>query len=175
MFEDYLEDASWFIQAARVASDDRGAVRMYRAAVLSSAAAAEAFVNFMADTLAYGTFDAHEIAFLQDFAFGLNNEYEFAALDRQEFHRLEEKIRLLLAKFNIPLNLSTDQTWSQFLALKNQRDRIVHPRHLEETSSRDEYDGLVARGLTTVVDLMNRLSEGVFEKPLRKKLLDLKL
>jgi hypothetical protein len=171
MFEDYLVDASAFIESARGDEDLPSALMYYRAAVLSTAASAEAFVNYIADTLAYAHFEAYEIAFLSDVAFGLDNAYVLNAQDKQEFHKLEDKIKLLLAKFPISYDRMKEPSWSQFLALKMQRDKIIHLRHQEELLSRIDYDGLFARGLTATIDLMNRLSVGILGAPLRKQLL----
>jgi hypothetical protein len=174
MFEDYIEDAYAFVESGRSALSDREAARMYRAAILQTSAAVEAYVNYIADTLSFAKFEAFEIAFLSDKSFGLTNEYRFVALNKVEYHRIDDKIRLLIAKFGIEFEFGSEQTWSHFLALKNQRDALIHPRHVDETLTRADFDALLKRGLTAVLDLMNRLSIGIFSKPLRTGLLELK-
>ncbi len=62
MFEEYLEDSSYFLNQAQAATDEEVAKRYYRASTFCASNAMEAFVNYVADTLAKGApLKAHEI------------------------------------------------------------------------------------------------------------------
>jgi len=174
MFEDYVEDAYHFAIQAGVIPDDRKQRRLYRAAVFYASSALEAFVNYIADTLHAGaTLAEHERAFLLDKKFGLRAG-EFQIMDSSEYHRLDDKLRLLLAKFCPAYDVAHEAGWSHLMDLKSLRDEIVHPRGDEEVTPA-QYHAHLKRGLNSVLDIMDRLCNGIFRKPLRKKLRELTL
>lgn len=173
MFEDYLQDAHYFLGQAKAADDDRTARRLYRAAVFYTAAAVEAFVNYVGDTLQKGErFDAHEIAFLTDKKFGLNAG-KFEALAQSEFHRLEDKLIFLITKFGAPLDRAANPAWSRFQEFKKLRDAITHPRKDEDDISLSRYQRSVATGLSSSIEIIDCLCMGVFRRHVRRKILDL--
>lgn len=174
MFEDYLEDAYSSATEAATQKTEREQLRFYRAAVFYASSALESFVNFIADTFDTGsTLEAHERAFLLDRQFGLRTG-RFEILDRSEFHRLDEKLRFLLAKFCPTYDVAKEPSWSRFMKLKDLRDSIVHPKKDDQLSPA-QYRQELSRGLGAVLTIMNELCTGIFQKPLRKKLMDLTL
>lgn len=175
MFEDYLEDCYFFTTSADALKDEREAKRHYRAAIFYAMGAIEAFINYVADTFSHGnTFKPHEIAVLSDRAFALHKG-RFQILDQTRYHKLEDKIRFLLCKFVPGFDFEHESSWCQFLELKKLRDKITHPRQDEDLTQTGEYKKKVSAGLSAEIDLMNRLCQALFSKPLRKKLLDMRL
>ena len=49
----------------------------------------------------------------------------------------------------------------------------MHPRQAEDQTEITEYQTKVQAGLSSIIELMNCVSKGIFKKPLRKQLLDL--
>lgn len=175
MFEDYIEDAYFFATAAGRQSTEREQQRFYRASVFYAASALEAFVNYIADTFAAGdVLEPFDRAFLLDRKFGLRGG-EFTILETTEFHRIDDKLRLLLHKFCPSFDLSKEASWSQFNELKDLRDSIVHPRHEEDDVTAADYRTRLSTGLGAVLKLIDCLCQGIFKRPLRQRLLDLTL
>lgn len=173
MFEDYLEDAYALAEMASKQSNDRDKKRFYRAAAFYACSALEAFSNYIAYTLQAGELLLeHERAFLFDRKFGLKSA-QFCMLKTSEYHRLEDKLRFLLAKFCPSFDIGSEPCWSHFNELKDLRDRIVHPREEDDVFTTEEYKAGIERGLQGVVGLMDNLCSGIFNKRLRKKLRDL--
>lgn len=186
MFEEYLEDAADFFDKARKAGEkekDREARRYYRAAVFYSASAMEAFVNYIADSfekaqtpsslsstsLSLSTF---EIAFINDKNLVFQAD-KLEVIVRTEYHRLEDKIRFLLKKFDPKFDFNKSPDWSRLMEFKSFRDSLVHPRKGEDDTSVQEYHKKVKAGLAGVIGVMNSVSEVIYKRPLRKKILDL--
>ena len=175
MFEDYLEDAYFFASHASTLSVDREAQRYYRASVFYATSALEAFLNYLADTFELGnSLEQYEIGFLKDKRFGLSKGI-FTMLDSSEYHRIEDKLRILLRRFAPDFNLESNSAWSHFMEFKALRDAITHPRKDEDDLSPSEYKKKVNTGLTAVLEIMNTLCKGIFGKPLRKSLRELVL
>ena len=174
MFEEYLQDSNgWLVIAEEAfkASNERGARRYYRASVFYSAGAIEAFVNYIADSFAQAeSLAAHETAFLNDkrLIFSIDRGLN----ERTEYHSIDDKLRLLLNKFVPDFDFSSDM-WSSFMQFKNFRDLLVHPRQADDKTEIIEYQKKVQAGLSSIIELMNCVSRGIFKKPLRKQLLDL--
>jgi hypothetical protein len=173
VFEDYLQDAHELFAQAKASTDDRNARRLYRAAVFYTAAAVEAFVNYVADTLKKGErFEAYEIAFLTDHRFGLNCG-KFQVLSQSEFHRLEDKLVFLITKFGAPLDRARNPAWSRFQEFRKLRDAITHPRQDEDEISLARYKKSVTSGLTSSIEIIDCLCVGIFRRHVRRKILDL--
>jgi hypothetical protein len=174
MFEEYLQDASDFLQMAESASasgNDTKAKRYYRACVFCASSAMEAFVNYIADSFSKAkSLDPYELAYLND------KQLSFApgkgVSEKTEYHPVDGKLRVLLARFSPTFDF-TAPIWDEFMQLKNLRDSLVHPRTPEDHTPMSSYAGQVPRGLRTTIGLMNDLSQAVFQSPLRKQLLDL--
>jgi hypothetical protein len=174
MFEEYLQDSyDFLVQGDRISkeSKDREARRYYRASVFYATSATEAFVNYIADSFAKaGNIPLHEISFLNDQV--LVFSVDKGVVQRTEFHRLEEKVKLLLRKFAGDFDFQ-GISWIKFMELKNFRDSLVHPRQAEDETPVQEYQKRVRSGLKAVIEIMDCVSRGMFQKPLRKQLLDL--
>ena len=174
MFEEYLQDSNEFLSIAEEAfkaSNEREARRYYRASVFYSAGAIEAFVNYIADSFAQAeSLTAHETAFLNDkrLIFSIDRGLN----ERTEYHSIDDKLRLLLNKFVPDFDFSSG-IWSSFMQFKNFRDLLVHPRQADDKTEIIEYQTKVQAGLSSIIELMNCVSKGIFKKPLRRQLLDL--
>jgi hypothetical protein len=174
MFEEYLQDSYSFLsiaEEASKASNEREARRYYRASVFYSAGAIEAFVNYIADSFAKAhSLTDHEIAFLNDRRLAFSADRGLT--ERTEYHSIDDKLRLLLNKFAPGFDFG-GSLWSNFMQFKDFRDFLVHPRQAEDKTKLAEYQAKVQIGLSSIIELMNRASKGIFKKPLRKQLLDL--
>jgi hypothetical protein len=174
VFEEYLQDSYNFLSIAEDAfkkSNAREARRYYRASVFYSAGAIEAFVNYIADSFAKAeSLTTHEIAFLNDrrIVFLIDK----GLIERTEYHSIDDKLRLLVNKF-VPGFDFNGGTWFNFMQFKNFRDLLVHPRQAEDKTEIIEYQTKSQAGLSSIIELMNCVSKGIFRKPLRKQLLDL--
>ncbi len=174
MFEEYLQDSHIFLSIAEEAykkSNEREARRHYRASVFYSAGAIEAFVNYIADSFAKaGSLTDHEIAFLNDRRIVFLVDRGLS--ERTEYHSIDDKLRLLLGKFVPGFDFGI-AVWSSFMEFKQFRDLLVHPRQTEDNIEIEEYHMRVQAGLSSIIELMNCLSKGIYKQPLRKQLLDL--
>jgi len=174
MFEEYLQDAYEFLSIAErlsKESSDREARRYYRASVFYASGAIEAFINYIADSFEKaGSITPHEISFLNDKA--LIFSVDKGVTERSEFHRLDEKIRLLMYKFVSDFDFQS-KTWVKFMEFKDFRDSLVHPRQIDDETPVSDYRKKVRAGLKAIIEIMNFASKGMFQKPLRKQLLDL--
>lgn len=174
MFEEYLQDSYEFLSiAAECASKsmDREARRYYRGAVFYASGAIEAFINYLADSfLKAGSLSQHEVCFLNDRVVIFSPDK--GVIEKSKYNRLDEKIRFLLNRFVSNFDFKSP-TWSKFMQFRKFRDGLVHPRQSEDETPLSEYDRDVRAGLKSVIEIMNQVSQDVFGKPLRKKLLDL--
>jgi hypothetical protein len=175
MFEEYLQDAYEFFQAAKKSAetgDERAARRFYRAAVFYAFGAVEAFVNYIADSFAKAqSLLPHEIAFLNDKSLTFSTD-KFALIERTDYHRLEDKLKMLIRKF-VPGFSFNSKSWSRTMEFKDFRDSLLHPRQNDDETSINEYEKKLRRGMAGTIEIMNLVSKGIFKRPLRKKLLDL--
>jgi hypothetical protein len=174
MFEEYLQDSYEFLSLANeraALSEDRDARRYYRASVFYTAGAIEAFVNYIADSFAKAhNIPPHEISFLNDKA--LTFSVAKGLIEKTEFHKLDDKLRLLIQRF-LPGFDFQSSTWSRFMQFKDFRDSLVHPRQVDDETDTSAYRKKVSDGLKAIIELMNSISQGMFQRPLRKRLLDL--
>lgn len=172
MFEDYLQDSYEFLQIARSSTEIREARRYYRASTFCIASAIEAFVNYIADSLAKADqLPQHELAFLNDKVLIFSGE-KGELLRKDEFHRLDEKLRCILKRFSPGYNFN-NQNWSDFKELKKFRDSLVHPRQADDEVPISDYNRILTRGIRAIIELMNIVLRDMFGQPLRKQLLDL--
>lgn len=174
MFEEYLQDAAEFFKEAENTADARIARRYYRASVFYTSGAMEAFVNFIADTFEKGgNLTAHEIAFLTDKSLTFSQK-KWAVTEKTEYHRVEDKIRLLLSKFSPNFDFNNNPSWSSLMKLKEIRDSLIHPRNTDDETTVEEYHKILSGGLRGAITTMNTVTEAIFRKPLRPQILDLK-
>lgn len=178
MFEDYIQDAYTFFELANSKATtglDREAKMYYRASVFCAASSLEAFINFIGDTFKQGnTLDKNEIAFLNDKILevipsrGMINE-------RVKFNSIDGKLKFIIKRFNVPIETATLKEWSHFLKFKDLRDSLVHPKTISDENTTADYKKNIRIGLNANIDLMNTVSLKLFNKPLRKSLMDLKI
>lgn len=151
------------------------AKRHYRVSVFCAISAIEAFVNYVGDAFAQSTsLETCEIAFLTDRQLAPVRG-KFEVLEKMEYHRLEDKLRFLIYKFIPSFDFERMPCWSRLIEFKKFRDSLTHPRQEEDETKLEEYKIITARGISSVIEIMNHLCRGIFNKPLRKKLLDLKV
>lgn len=176
MFEEYLSDSNYFATTARETDKGANVARCYyRASIMCAWSAMEAFVNYVALMFQEGeALQPYELALLNDRRFGLQRG-EFAILEKTEYHPLADKLRLLMTRFVPDFDFEHSPSWSWMLQFKEVRDQLVHPRQEEDETELEDYDREISRGLSAIIDVMNVLCEGIFKRPLRKKLIDLKL
>lgn len=173
MFEEYLEDSSYFVLKALEQDNEREAKRHYRVAVFCAMSAVEAFINYIGETLAQGeVFQPYEIAFLTDKKFDLLSG-TFQMLDRVEYHKVEDKLKFLIRKFIPDFDFEHTPCWSRLLDFKKFRDSIIHPRQEQDEIDIAEYKKNLETGLSSAIEIMNSLCKGIFRRSLRKKILDL--
>ncbi|MBN2267204.1 MAG: hypothetical protein JW725_02580 [Candidatus Babeliaceae bacterium] len=174
MFEEYLQDSFEFFEIAQHANskaDTRKARRYYRASVFYATGAMEAFINYIADGFANSqTLQPHEIAFLNDRAFTPKNG---KLIEQTRYYNVEDKLRFLISKFTPGFNFGTNPSWSKFTQFKSFRDSLVHPRQSEDEMEAIDYEKRVRSGLSGIIGLMNEVSKSIYNRPLRKQLLDL--
>lgn len=174
MFEEYLEDSYHFAGQAFMTSNDREARRYYRVAIFCAMGALESFVNYIADMVELGErLQCYEIAYLVDKQFSISKG-EFSIQEKREYHRIEDKLRLLICNFIPDFNFQRTPCWSRLLKFKKFRDNITHPREDDDEKSITDYKKIIKTGLPSVIEVMNYICKGVLGKSLRKKILDLK-
>jgi hypothetical protein len=175
MFEDYLEDAHFFLEQAQSSfNDEKLAKRFYRVSIFCAANAMEAFLNYVGDTLSKGApLEAHELAFLNDkkFVFELNKPD--LLVQKKEYHALEDKLGMLIKKFLQNFNFKVEQDWENISKFKKIRDDLVHSRQVEDETSLSHYDETVKKSLKSIIIIMDKLYQAMYRSSLRQKLLDL--
>ena len=172
MFEEYLQDSYEFYKIAEKTSNERDARRYYRASVFYAAGAIEAFVNYIADSFAKaGNLTPHEVSFLNDKTLFFSPD-KGTLETKVKFYKLEDKLKFLLRKFVTGFNFNSI-VWSKIIEFKNFRDSLVHPKKVEDEINLKEYKKKLRTGISSIIKIMNLPSQGIFNKPLRKQLLDL--
>ncbi|HWZ44765.1 MAG TPA: hypothetical protein VNW97_14920 [Candidatus Saccharimonadales bacterium] len=174
MFEDYLQDSYSFLSMAEdlvKAGNAYEARRYFRSSVFCTTAAMEAFVNYLADSFGKAqSIPSHEILFLTDKSLSFSRNKGF--VERTEYHRLEDKLRLLIGKF-LPAFDFKSLSWNRFMEFKDLRDSLVHPREMEDEREPAEYSARVRAGLKSIIEIMSNIMKGMAGRPLRKQILDL--
>ena len=172
MFEDYLFDSYSFYKKAQKCKNEREAKKYYRASIFYASSSIESFANYLADTFNQGeSLSEFEIAFLLDKRLFFNHD-KIEVEDKTEFHRVDDKLKILIKKFVEDFDFKCSD-WYKFKEFKKFRNRLVHPRESEDNIDLTDYRDHLKRGLTSIINLMNIISNGIFKKPLRKQLLDL--
>lgn len=175
MFEDYLIDSNEFFLTASEAKNNNDiakARRFYRVSIMCAFSAIESFVNYTAKSFEEANnLDKLELCFLID------KELYFSSTQgiktRIKFNPLDEKLKVLIKKFHPKYDFGKSVEWSNLLSFKDFRDSLIHSRKSEDTTSLSEYDMQVKSGFKSVIKLMDLISQGMYQKPLRKNLLDL--
>lgn len=172
MFDDYLEDAYALATQAKDIKDERVVRKYYRASIFYAMSAIEAFINYLADSFAHSNrLKDYELGFLKDMKFGYANG---KIKEVYEHHNIEDKLKFLIYKFCPNLDLATDPSWGNFTEFKKFRNTIVHPREEEDTVTLSDYKNQLAKGISSIIEIMNHLCKGILGQNLRKGLLELK-
>ena len=175
MFEDYIQDAYYFYKCAIIAQNEREAKMFYRASVFCAASAMEAFMNFIGETFRQGgTLEKDELAFINDKVL----EFIPSKLKSQEkikFNPIDEKIKFIIKRFDVSINLSTSLEWNSFISFKDLRDSLIHPKNISDERNLLEYQVSIKNGLNSIIDIINAISLKLFTKPLRKSVAELKI
>jgi hypothetical protein len=176
MFEEYLQDAHELFCIANEAtnkSKEREAKRYFRAAVFYTSSAMEAFINYIGDSFNKAEkLSDHERAFLNDTqlvfdpAKGIVNT-------QIRYYSADDKLKFLIRKFDPKYDIGKSKAWSSLIEFKTFRDSLVHPKQFDDEIEIDEYREKLKMGMFGTITLMNDISNGVFKRPLRKKILDL--
>lgn len=58
--------------------------------------------------------------------------------------------------------------WSRLIEFKKFRDSLTHPRQEEDETELEEYKTTTARGISSVIEVMNYLCKGILKSPLEK-------
>ena len=86
-------------------TESRKAKRYFRASIFYAAGSIEAFANYLADTFNQGnSLTQFEIAFLLDKKIVFDNE-KIEVKQRIEYHRIEDKLKILIKKLNIIIHI----------------------------------------------------------------------
>jgi hypothetical protein len=100
---------------------------------------------------------------------------KFEILETMEYHKIEDELKFLFYKFVPRFDFHKAACWGQLLEFKRFRDSLTHPRQDEDETTLCEYKRITDRGLSAVIEIIDHLCKGIFKKPLRKQLLDLKV
>ena len=178
MFEDYLQDAYSFYSLAGEQvglNKERQARMFFRASVFCAASSLEAFVNFVGETFKQGgNLDKNEIAFLNDRVLEVSVTKAIIE-DKFKMSPIEGKIKFIIKKFAVPLDIITSGQWRGFLEFKEFRNELIHSKSISDEKSLNEYLTKIQTGLNANIDIMNAISMKIFNKPLRRSLVDLKI
>lgn len=179
MFEEYLADAKAFYEMANEEMHQNNvllAKRFYRAAIFHSLGAIEAYVNYIAS----GFQVTNEILLPQEIAFLNDIEIVFdprkgQISKKKRYYSIEDKVKFLLKKYpgKPSFNLGSDIRWNHFREIKNLRDKLMHPREFDDETPIEQYKGTLERGLKSIIEIMNIISQKVYRKSLRRRVLDL--
>ncbi len=177
MFEDYLVDAKEFYDMAEAnRNNEQLAKRYYRVAVFCTLSAAEAYVNY----LATGFLVSDKLLSDQEIAFLNDKEIIFDAQkgkvrEKTRYFSIEDKVKFLLTKFpaNLSFDVGSDKRWSYFSEIKDLRNTLIHPREISDDIPIEQYRNTLFNGLKSIIEIINIISQKVYNKSLRRKVLDL--
>ena|SRR3989339_300743 len=140
-------------------------------AIILAWSAIESFVNNRCgdlNTLPHDMFELHERAFLLEkrlrFVDSGANIGKFV-LEGQEYQALENKIFFLLSKLGSKnaTKLKGETLWGRFQALKEVRDRLVHPR-------RDRQQDLIPEDVRNHIETAKELIQEISQRIWKKKI-----
>jgi len=178
MFEDYIEDAYDFYllaEAKSQAGNEREAKMFFRAAVFCAASSLEAFINLIGETFKHGNnLDKNEIAFLNDKVIDISSS-KGAIEEKTKYNPIDGKIKFIIKRFKVEIDLSKDTEWANFLKFKDLRDSLIHSKTMNDEKTLSEYKIDLKNGLNANIDIMNKVSLRLFTKPLRRSLSELKI
>lgn len=175
MFEDYLFDSNYFYEEAVNNDDEILKKRFFRVSIFCLTSAIEAFVNYIGSSIEIaGSIDKNEIAFLNDKTIEIKPS-SGSVTERTKYYSIEDKIKFIIKRFNVEIDIGNDSNWGHFLNIKNLRDDLIHSREINDETDLDEYKRTMKNGLNSGIYLINEISKKLFRKSLRTSLLDLKI
>lgn len=147
----------------------------FRASIFCAASSIEAFINFIGDTFKQGnTLDKNELAFLNDKILEVSTSKAIIE-EKVKFNPVDGKLKFIINRFGVPLDISSSNEWSNFQEFKALRDSLVHSKVLSDEKTITEYKISIKKGLNSNIDIMSIISTKLFGKTLRQNLLDLKI
>jgi hypothetical protein len=133
----------------------------------------EAFINYIGDSFNKAeTLSTHERAFLNDIQ--LIFDPKKGILQSQcRYFSIDDKAKFLLKHFSPKYDFGESEAWASFINFKIFRDSLVHPRQMDDEIEIGVYNDKLRIGMFGTITLMNDISQSVYKRPLRKKILDL--
>lgn len=175
MFEDYLFDSNYFYQEALKSEEEVLKKRFFRVSIFCLTSAIEAFVNYIGSSIEIAeSIDKNEIAFLNDKTIEIKPSSGNTS-ERTKYYSIEDKIKFIINRFNVEIDIGSDSNWSHFLRIKKLRDDLIHSREVNDETDIDEYKSTIKNGINSGIYLINEVSNKIFGKQLRRSLLDLKI
>lgn len=175
MFETYLFDAKKLFDLgirSHNQKDQESAKMLYRASIMHSSSALEAYINYLAYSFSMsGNLPTIELAYLCDSAYYFDKGTKKTKVS---YHPIDEKIRILIKIFNINFDFGMKE-WSDFKEFKDFRNILIHPKQIDDDIDINIYKKKARVGISSVLNIMNILSKGVYKRPLRKKIAELAL
>lgn len=158
-----FEEAKRFLEIAITMNNDPVAKGAYaHAALLVGFSSLEAHLNAVAEELAMrpnlGVLDR---SILTEREFGLDKG-RFQTTQQLKMYRLEDRLSYILANFSPPGSPSpvTSLWWSNLKAGIDLRNQLVHPKASVQVDT-----AAVATALTSILECLNALYQGVFSRP----------
>lgn len=175
MFEEYLQDSNVFYLIATNAKSKKETVsarRYYRVSVMCAFNSIESFVNYISNSFEQANnLEKLEICFLND------QELYFSSAKgvstRTKYNPIDEKLKVIIKRFCPKYDFAKSNEWSNLNHFKDFRDSLVHSRKSEDDIALSEYEKRYKLGFKSIVTIMNLISKGMYNKPLRRNLLDL--
>ena len=173
MFEDYLFDAADLFKIAKenIKINEKVCRRYSRLTIFCLFSSMESYVNYVAEVfMDKEIIDYKARLYLADKRIAFDKQK--GMIESEEYHRLEEKIRLLDRIFSCGMKYNT-KYWSDFKKLKSLRDSLIHSRREEDDTPINDYFESIDGGFESILTIVDTLSLGIFKKHIRKKILDL--
>lgn len=172
MFEEYLLNSNYFRNIALKQSVNKEAKKYYRVSIFCAMSAIEAFVNSISEGFKLSsTLEVHEIHYLLDQTLTMSNG---VFKERIENHGIDEKLKFLLKKFSPSYEIDKEPSWVWFMEFRKIRNNLIHPKSDDDEITVEQYKEIIKKGLNSIIDIINVLCNGLYKKPLRKKITDLK-
>lgn len=171
MFEQYLMDASRLYEKSNNNIDE---ILYLRSVIFHLAGAVEAYVNDLPSAFEGSEkYSSFELDFLMDRTWQVVPQ-SATVKEITRFNSIKDKLKFLARKHQRDGYVILDApVWGKYIQFKDFRDKLVHPREDLEDVSIEEYRYEASEGLKTIIELLNLLSQSIYRKPLRKRLLEI--
>lgn len=174
MYEEYLLDSYYFYELGKDYKKGRNkqeCKKYFRASIFYLFSVIDGYINFIADEDASLLRDELQV-YIADKKYRFSTS-TYSTEKVTEYHPVISKLKLIIRVFAPEYNLKTAAEWQHLMNLKKLRDRIVHPGTDEDIVSPDEYETVIENGLKSIINLLNMLTQKIFGRSLKRKLLDL--